>query len=446
MKGLMRWFEEHFIPVAAKIGSQRHLVAIRDGFIAIMPLIIAGSMAVLINNLSLPGYDHNAFMSKIFGAGWKGLGGNVWWGTLAMMSLLVSFTVAYNLAKSYDANPLAAGVLSLSSFMVFIPQAFVSVGVPEAIDGIAVPAELVGKTIGTWGNINWSFTSYASLFGAIFIALAVTEIYVKLVKSKKFEIKLPENVPPAVSRSFATLFPVIITIFIVGFAQVWIAKSGTSISQFLLDVIQKPIAEVGNTLGGAVGVAFFNHIFWFFGLHGSNIIDPVMQSVFMPLAPANAELLAQGLEMKYIVTKSFFDSFVYMGGSGTTVGLLAAIFAFSKNKAHRSIAKIAAPTSLFNINEPVVFGLPIVLNPLFFIPFVFGPVILTIISYLATSAGLVPMTSVIVPWTTPPVIGGFLATNGNIAGALLSAFNLGLTFLMYLPFVLLANKKLENEL
>lgn len=445
MKGLMNWFEEKFIPIAAKIGSQRHLVAIRDGFIAIMPLIIAGSMAVLINNLSFPGYDHNAFMSGIFGDGWRAFGGNVWWGTLAMMALLVSFTIAYNLSKSYDVNPLTAGVLSVASYMTFIPQMFVRVALPETLDGITVPAELVGKEIATWGNINWTFTSFSSLFGAIFVALIVTEIYVKLVKSKKLEIKMPENVPPAVAKSFATLLPVMITIFLVGFAQVWIDKTGTSVSKFLLEVVQTPVSQVGNTLGGAIAVAFTNHILWFFGLHGSNIIDPVMQSVFMPLATANADLLQQGMEMQYIVTKSFFDGFVYMGGSGTTVGLLAAIFVASKNKAHRSIAKIAAPTSLFNINEPVVFGVPIVLNPLFFLPFVFGPVILTIISYVATATGLVPMTSVIIPWTTPPVVGAFLATNGSVAAAALAVFNLGLTFVMYLPFILLANKQVAGE-
>ncbi len=445
MKSLMKWFEEKFIPIAGRIGSQRHLVAIRDGFIAIMPLIIAGSFAVLINNLSFPGYDHGAFMSSIFGDSWRSLGGNVWWGTLAMMSLLVTFTISYSLSKSYDVNPISAGVLAVASYMVFIPQAFVNASVPEVLDGIAVPAELIGKTIGTWGNINWSFLSYSSLFGAIFVSLVVTEIYVKLVKSGKLEIKLPENVPPAVAKSFATLLPVIITIFIVGFAQIFIARTGTSVSQFLLEIIQQPIAKVGNTLGGAMFVAFFNHILWFFGLHGSNIIDPVMQSVFMPLAIENANLLQVGKEMEFIVTKSFFDSFVYMGGSGTTVGLLAAIFVASKNKAHRAIAKLAAPTSLFNINEPVVFGLPIVLNPMFFLPFVFGPVILTVVSYLATAAGLVPMTSVIIPWTTPPVIGGFLATNGSIGGAVLAVFNLALTFVMYLPFVLMANKVVESE-
>lgn len=446
MKGLMRWFEEVFIPIAAKIGSQRHLVAIRDGFIAIMPLIIAGSLAVLINNLSFPGYDHGAFMGKIFGDSWKALGGNVWWGTLAMMSLLVTFSIAYNLAKSYDVNPLTAGVLAVASFMTFIPQANVAVSIPEVVGDIAVPANLVGQSLGTWGNVSWSFLSYASLFGAIFVGLVVTEIYVKLVKSGKLEIKMPENVPPAVARSFSTLLPVIITIFIVGFAQIFISNAGTSISEFLLEVIQKPVASVGNTLGGAIAVVFFNHLFWFFGLHGSNIIDPVMQSVFMPLATANADLLQQGLEMKYIVTKSFFDGFIYMGGSGTTVGLLAAIFIFGKNKAHRSIAKLGAPTSLFNINEPIVFGLPIVLNPLFVIPFIFGPIVITIISYMATSIGLVPMTSVIVPWTTPPIIGAFLATGGSIPAAILALFNLVLTFLMYTPFVLLANKVSKETL
>jgi len=446
MKGLLNWFEEKFIPVAAKIGAQRHLVAIRDGFIAMMPLIIAGSLGALINNISFPGYDHGKFMSSIFGDNWGAFGGSIWWGTLAFMAVLAAFTIAYNLAKSYDVNPLTAGILSVSSFFALIPQAVAKVAIPKSVDGIAVPSELVGKSVSGWGNINWSFMSFGSLFCAIIVALVVTEIYVKLVKSRKLEIKMPENVPPAVSKSFATLAPVLLTMVIVGLAQAFISATGTSASEFLLKVIQKPVANAGNTLGGAVAVAFFNHLFWFFGLHGSNIMSPLMDGLYLSLANDNAAALLIGEQMQYIVTKPFFDSFVYMGGSGTTIGLLAAIFVFSRNKAQRSIAKLAAPTSMFNINEPVVFGLPIVLNPLFLVPFLFGPVIITIISYLATQAGLVPMTSVVIPWTTPPIIGAFLATNGSFAAAGLAAFNLVLVFLMYIPFVLLSNKKADTIL
>lgn len=443
MEKFMNFMEEKFVPVAARIGAQRHLVAIRDGFVAIMPLIIAGSLAVLINNMNIPGYAK--FMGNVFGDSWTSLGGNVWWGTMAMMSLLVTFTIGYNLARSYDANALTAGVLSLASYLTFIPQMFVKASIPETVDGIAVPAELVGKSLGTWGNISWSFTSYQSLFGAIFVALVVTEVFVRISRSEKLTIKMPDGVPPAVARSFASLIPVIITIFLVGFAQIFISQTGTSLSMFLNKTIQAPAAKVGDTLGGAVTIAFFNHLFWFFGLHGSNILDPIMRSVFMPLATANADLLMQGQAAQHIVTKAFFDAFVFMGGSGTTIGLLAAIFVASKKKSFKTTAGIASAPALFNINEPVVYGLPIVLNPLFVIPFIFGPVLITTISYLATASGLVPMTSVLIPWTTPPILGGFLATNGSLAGAALSAVNLVIAFVIYLPFVKLADKFEKKE-
>jgi PTS system cellobiose-specific IIC component len=134
-----------------------------------------------------------------------------------------------------------------------------------------------------------------------------------------------------------------------------------------------------------------------------------------------------------------------MGGSGTTIALLAAImFASKRRKDMRDIAKLGIAPGLFNINEPVIFGLPIVLSPLFFIPFILAPVVLTIVAYIFTAIGIVPLTTVMVPWTTPPVIGGYLATGGSIMGGLLSVINLAIAFAMYLPFVFIA-EKIESD-
>ncbi|GAB6098684.1 PTS sugar transporter subunit IIC [Halanaerocella petrolearia] len=442
LEKIMDFLENKFVPFAAKVGAQRHLVAIRDGFVTIMPLIIAGSLAVLINNMNIPGYK--TFMENVFGQNWSALGGNVWWGTFAVLSVLIAFSVAYNLAKSYDADPLTAGVLSIASFFTCVPQS-IQVTIGERVGGTKVPAELVGKKIGAWGNINWSFTYVSGLFGAIFIALVVTELFVRISQSKKLTINMPEGVPPAVGRSFQTLLPTMIVIFLVGFVQVFISKAGTNIFDFFNHMIQEPLYNVGNTLGAASFIAFFNHLLWFFGLHGSNIMDPIMRSVFMPLATKNADLIAQGLSAKYIVTKPFFDAFVYMGGSGTTIALIAAIFTASKRKDYKTTAGLSAGPGLFNINEPLIYGLPIALNPLFIIPFMFGPVVLTIISYLATTSGLVPYTQTIIPWTTPPILGGFLATGGSVSGALLSAFNLVVAYLFYLPFIKIS-EEMDKEI
>lgn len=419
MSGFMNFMEEKFVPVAARIGAQRHLVAIRDAFAAIMPLIIAGSMAVLVNNMNIPGYQD--LMTGIFGESWKGFGGNIWWGTFAIMSLFISFMVAYNLAKSYDANPVSAAVLSFATYFTFVPQ---------------VNAD-------AWGNIGWQYTNATALFAAIIIAILSTELFRILSKSKALVIKMPEGVPPAVARSFAALLPSMIVLSLAALLQLLLFNT-ESVFAIITKFIQVPFAEVGNTMGAAIAIAFSNHFFWFFGIHGSNILEPVMQAVYVPAVAENAAALAEGLKMPFIVTKSFFDAFVYMGGSGTTIALLAAIFVASKRKHYRMMAALGAPAGIFNINEPVIFGLPIVLNPIFIIPFVLTPVTLTVIAYLATAAGLVPATSIVIPWVTPPIIGGFLATGGSISGALLSLFNLGVAFVLYVPFVMLS-EKLEKK-
>ncbi len=416
MKGFIEFLEKRFVPIAAKIGAQRHLVAIRDGFVAIMPIIIAGGIATLINNLPIEAYQD--FMPRIFGEGWKNFGGNIWWGTFAMMSIFISFTVAYSLAKSYDVNPLAAGVMSLCNYFIFVPQ----------------------TSAGAWGNISVDYTGAVALFGALLVALVTGEIFSRLSMSEKLRIKMPEQVPPAVANSFSILLPTMITITIATLISLLVTRFDTNIYTFFTEALQKPLMKLGNTPVAAVFIAFINHFLWFFGLHGSNIIDPVMQAVFVPTTILNAEAIAAGLKPTYIVTKSFFDAFVYMGGSGTTISLIIAIFIASKRKHHRYIAGFSTPMGLFNINESVVFGLPIVLNPLFFFPFILVPVILTIVAYIFTAIGLVPHTSVIIPWTTPPILGGWFATGGHFMGAIMSLINLALGTIIYLPFIVIAER------
>lgn len=441
MKKLIEFLEKYFVPVAAKVGSQRHLVAIRDGFVAIMPLIIAGSMAVLINNMNIPGYAK--LVGSIFGPNWTGFGGNIWWGTFAIMSIFIAFTVAYNLAKSYDVNPLSAGVLSLANYFIFIPQS-INVTIGEKVGEIAVPTELAGQQLGAWGNINWGYTNATALFGALLIAIVTTEIFARLSKTDKLVIKMPDNVPPAVSKSFAALFPTLITISIASLVALFISFTNTDLFTVITRTVQEPISKVGNTMGAAILIAFMNHLLWFFGLHGSNIIEAVMQAIYVPAVIANAEAVTAGLKPTFIVTKAFFDAFVYMGGSGTTICLIAAIYTSSKRKHHRSLANLSVGPGIFNINESMIFGMPLVLNPIFMIPFILVPVILTIVSYTLTAFGVVPYTIAAIPWVTPPIIGGFLATGGSIMGALLSALNLVIGYIIYMPFIILA-ERLEDK-
>lgn len=418
MRGIISFLEKYFVPVAGRIGSQRHLVAIRDGFVAIMPLIVAGSMAVLINNLPIDAYQN--FMTSILGDSWKSFGGNVWMGSFAIFSLLVSFTIGYNLSKSYDSDPVSGGIISIASLLTIMTP---------AAEAWAIPYGWIGAQ---------------GLFVAIIVAIISVELFVRLRRNPKLVIKMPENVPPAVAKSFASLFPLMIVISIFSLIKIATVAVGIdNIHEAVFTAFQSPLAGIANTMGSAIFIVFLNQLLWFFGLHGSNILEPVMQTLYLPAIEANMAAFQAGLEVPHIVTKQFFDAFVHMGGSGTTIALIIAIFIASRRKHLKSLANLSLGPGLFNINETVIFGMPIVLNPVFIIPFVLGPVILTIVSYLAVSWGMVPKTIALIPWTTPPILGGYLAT-GSWRGSVLQIVNLAIATFAYIPFIFMA-EKLEEE-
>lgn len=404
MKALMNFLEKYFVPVAARVGAQRHLVAIRDGFVAIMPLMIVGSLAVLVNNLPIPVFQH--FMTAHFST-WKSLGGYIWTGTYAVMAVAVTFSISYNLARSRDKDGLAAALLAFVSIIV-----------------ISQPTADGGLPLGWLGS--------QGLFIDIVVALVVTELFCWLMGNPKLVIKMPEGVPPSVAKSFASLFPGIIIVVIFGIVKFLTVAIGVpDVYQWVFHVIQAPLMGLSNTLPAAILMVFLISLLWFFGLHGANIMLPIMTSLYLPALMSNMQA---GVHAHYIFTTSFFDAFVNMGGSGTSLALLVAIFIASKSAHYRDLAKMAFAPGIFNINEPVMFGLPVVLNPMLFIPFILVPVVLVIISWAATAIGLVPHTMILMPWTTPPIIGGMLVTQ-SIRGGILALFNFCVAVAIYLPFI-----------
>lgn len=414
MKRVMDFLEKYFVPFAGKIGSQRHLVAIRDGFVAIMPLILVGSLAVLFNNFPIPGWGD--FMKGIFGEKWNSFGGTLWNGTFAIMSLLVVFTISYNLAKSYEKDGLTAGVVSFGSLLM-----------------------LYAGSAKDWA-IPYGYLGAQGLFVALFVSLVATELFVKLMGNKRLVIKMPDGVPPAVGRSFAALLPSLIVLAIFGALKILLDLVGIpDIHQFIFKLIQEPLLGLASSLPAALLVVFLVHLLWFFGLHGTNILLPITSALFLPLMEANVKAFQAGQAAENIVTSSFFDTFVYMGGAGSSICLLIAILIIGKRQENKAKAKLGIAPAAFNINEPVLFGMPLVLNPIYAIPFIFLPVLLTIISYGAIAIGLVPKTIAIVHWTMPPIISGFLAT-GSVMGIILQLVNICIGILVYMPFVMVAEK------
>ncbi|TYS69457.1 PTS sugar transporter subunit IIC [Sutcliffiella horikoshii] len=432
MTGFIKWMERYFIPVAVRIGGQRHLVAIRDGFIALMPLIMAGSLAVLLNNLfftpasliadwfnlnpETSGYLQ--FTTKYL----QPLMGNIWWGTFAVLALVVVFTIAYSLAKSYEVNPLSAAVVAVAGFLALTPQ------------GVTITLE-DGTTQGTWGNFGWQYFNFGALLTAIIVTLVITQIFVTLMR-KNLTIKLPDNVPPAVGRAFAAIIPGLIAIIVGAFVPVLfsIFNPDSNLFDFFTKFITDPFMNLSQNPFSAIIYVLMIQILWFFGLHGGNMMGAITNAVYLPAVAANAE------GAQNVFTSVFFDAFVHLGGAGATLSLVIAIMIASKRRDYREISKIGGPASVFQINEPIMFGLPVVLSPLLIIPFLFIPVVLTLTAYLATVSGFIGYTNVVVPWVTPVGISAFLSTSGDIKAALVAIINLVIAIIIYYPFVKLANR------
>lgn len=418
MNTFMQKLEEKLLPIAETLGNQRHLLAIRDGFTTIMPLMIIGALVVALNNLPIEGFQN--FMDSIFkfqledGSHiWKSVGGNVWNGTFGIMSIFMSFLIAENLGESYAVNGKIAGATGLASF--------------AAIGGLNGP-------------------DASGLFVAILVAILSVEVLRFLSEVSFLRVTMPEGVPSGVAAAFNNMFPMMITVTLVGLVATLFLRIGIpDIIGSFYAAIQEPFMGLTSTWFAALILSFIAPLFWFFGIHGANMIDPFMQMINVPAIDANIAAIEAGKEAPNLVNKPFFDAFVNMGGTGTTIALLIAIFLVARhNKKLMTISSLSVGPGLFNINEPVSFGLPIVLNPIFFVPYVLGPVVITMVAYFATYFGLVPAATVVIPWVTPPVIGGVLATQ-SWQGGVLALVNLVIMIVIYIPFVIVQNKADAKE-
>lgn len=431
MGAIMKFMDKYIIPVAGKLGAQRHLVAVRDGFVAMIPITMIGAVATLVNNLPVEAYKN--FMAKIFGENWTMLGADLWWGSIATMAVFLVVSIAYNLAKSYDEDGLQAGLIALAIFFVMAPQ-------------VADIKNEAGKIISSgWGFIPSGYISNSALFSAIVIGLLSTEVFVRLSKIKKMTIKMPDGVPPAVAKSFAKLIPGMLTIAIFGIIGVLIKKftGGLFLNDLLNTYLAAPLKGMADSLGSTMLVTFFIHLLWTVGLHGANIAMPVTETLLLDLGAENAALAQAGATQGYhVFAGSFLDAFVYLGGSGMILGLIIALIIAGRRR--KDMIALGLAPSCFNISEPVIFGLPIVLNPIYMIPFVLAPVVCSGVAYMAIKIGWVmPVIMPKIPWVTPPILGGIMAT-GHWSGGVLAMVNLLISILIYIPFVI-ASEKIEQR-
>jgi len=416
MNKVMEFLERWLLPVAEKLNNNRYLTALRDGFMVALPVIIFGSIFVVIANFP--------FLDRLLGeeayAAYQNALGPASAATLSLMGLFVIVGIGYKLTEHYGGQAIYGGVVAIASFLILTPQTV------EKVTG-AIPTSSLGAK---------------GLFLGFFTAIISAELY-RFFVNKNWVIKMPAGVPEAVSRSFSSLIPIGLTLTV--FLLVRILFSYTpyeTVQNFIYTVIQQPLTKLGSGLGATIVAVILIQIFWFFGLHGQIIVNTVFDPIWYALNDENFQAFQAGRELPNVITKQFIDTFlVGMGGSGMTLAVVILIFLIGRSRQVKELGKLGGPPGIFNVNEPITFGLPIILNPLALIPWILAPVVVTVITYFAMASGLVPKPAgIIVPWTTPIGISGFLATGNAWQGAVLQIFNLLVVMAIWWPFLKIIDK------
>lgn len=421
--------EATLVPVAAKINGQRHVAAVRDAFTLAFPMTLAGSLVMLVNYAVL---DPNGFIAKILHLGslipnladYQAALTPILQGTTNIMSLLIVFLTAYKLAETKGGDTLLSAICAVGVFFIIYP--------PYEESG-ALPMTFMGAQ---------------GLFVAILVGLLVGEAVPALAKNEKLRIKMPDSVPPAVAQSFNLVIPIII-VFVVSGILSFLFNSFTEggIQYIIYNSIQVPFRSLGNNIFTVLIFALAQQFLWILGIHGPNTLSAIRSVMFAEQGVANlAYYGTTGTTVGCpfpLTWASINDAFGNTGGSGATLGLIIAIFLVSrKDKTQMTIGKLALAPGLFNINEPLMFGLPIVMNPIYAIPFIATPLVCNIIGYLCTIVfQIIPPVTLDVGWTTPGFLIPFLGSGGhNVLSLVVGVLCVVVSTLIYMPFVAAAAK------
>lgn len=415
-------FLDKFAEISGRIGSEVHLRSLRDAFATIMPLYILAGIAVLINNVVFP-----LFLADDALANAQYWGNALTLGTLNISAILLAGVVGYCHAHNmrYERD-IACVVVAISAFFVTMPQS-----IELVVD------DVTGMVSGVFSTQN---TGTGGLFGAIIIGLLATALFIKLSSVEKLKINLGEGVPPAVAGSFNIMIPMLLTLAAFGLlSAVLFVGFNTDLATLIKLFVQTPLQSLNSNIWGVVIIYTFANLLFCLGIHQSAISGVLAEPMLTILITDNMAAYAAGglaaIQPDHYMNMQIVNTFGLIGGSGCTLCLLIATFLFSKSKTSKSIAALAAGPGVFNINEPVIYGYPIVYNLPLMIPFVLIPDLFMIITYFATTAGLINPCVVMVPWTTPVFLSGFLATAGDFRAVILQVVLVVLGVLIYLPFM-----------
>ena len=417
-----KFLNDKVIPKIMAFVNTKAIHALKDGMIYSMPLLIVGSFFLILSNFPL-----KVVVDWLTNTGIKDILDQAYGATFSISAIIAVIGIAYNYVKNEGYEPLSGGIVALASFVLLMPS-HIKTGRGEVVAGV----------------IDKTWTAGQGMVGAIIIGLLVGWIYSWFLK-KNIKIKMPAGVPEGVANAFTALIPGAAIIFGVTVIHgIFTLGLHLTVMELIYKMIQTPLQGMTDSLGGAMLMCFVGPFLWMFGVHGSTIVGGIMGGILQANSLENQAIIDKGMELTvanggHIVTQQFYDQYINVTGAGLTIGLVVFMILFAKSKQLKQLGKLEAVPAIFNINEPLLFGIPIVANPMLAVPFISMPVIACVIQYFALYTGICPLYGAIqVPWTCPPIISGFII--GGWRSALLQVVIFIIAFLVYLPFI----KRIDN--
>ncbi|MEG6505105.1 PTS sugar transporter subunit IIC/EAL domain-containing protein [Nitratidesulfovibrio sp. 1201_IL3209] len=415
-----------FADVTERVADLPVVIAVQRGLALVLPLIMVGAFALMVRHAPLPLLRDG--LDALFGPGWITVCDALFSGSFGIAALAVLCAFSGTMAMVYNqrrggqfVSPIMAAVVVLACFFV-----------------VTAPADTM-----PWRDM---FSLGKGLLLAFAVSMGGAWLFLRLADVKALQLPLEAVGHDPVVRDILTVMPAgMLTIVAFGLLRAALVAAGiTDLHAAASAAMARAFLGAGNDLGLGLAYVGLSQGLWFFGAHGPNLLFPIEESIFAPAGAANAVALAAGQAPPFVLTKTFFDVFTRMGGSGGTLCLIAAILYAGRDSGTRRLALMALLPALCNVNEPLLFGIPMVMNPVYLVPFLLVPLAQTVTAHAATLLHLVPYTLPDVVWTTPPLLNGYAAT-GSVAGSLMQVFNLGLGVALYLPFVRLSDELRERH-
>lgn len=426
----MEKFQDVLMKIGMVAGQNRYLSAIKNAFQIFVPFTIIGAIGVLWSNVIcnantglgalIPAVMKLSFLNPAFNA--------LNFATIGCISVAITFLVGGEIGESHKGNKMFNGLLAVIALLT-VTQTSLDV----ALDGEVIQS-VSGIFSGSLGS--------KGLFTGMIVAIVSIELFNYLFTKEKLKIKLPEQVPSQIAKSFEYLIPAFITLVIVSLVGLFVnLATGLYINDVIFNMIQKPLLSIGGSLPGVLTFMFISLVFWSIGLHGDNMIGGVFTPILTTLAVGNLEAVKAGLEPVNIVNNTFHRAFFATGGTGCMLGLTLAMLIVCKRPENRSIAQLSIVPGLFNIGEVNMFGVPVVLNPILIIPFIIAPLVSVIFGYVVTMIGICPVLYIDLPWTMPPLLIAFLGSGGSIMAVVCQLLGIIISTIIYIPFVKIYEKQ-----